>query len=78
MLTALAGTALLGAGLFGAPGAAAAETAADTAVANTCDAGYYCVYWDANYQGRECPHPRKVPLLGHYCEGRPVRSVERR
>lgn len=53
MLTALAGTALLGAGLFGAPGAAAAETAADTAVANTCDAGYYCVYWDANYQGRE-------------------------
>ncbi|MFD9429000.1 MULTISPECIES: peptidase inhibitor family I36 protein [unclassified Streptomyces] len=53
MLIALAGTVLMGAGLLGAPGAAAAETTAGATAANTCNPGYYCVYWDANYGGRE-------------------------
>lgn len=53
MLTALAGTVLLGTGLLGAPAASAAETTAGAAAAASCDAGYYCVYWNANYAGRK-------------------------
>ncbi|MFB7448201.1 peptidase inhibitor family I36 protein [Streptomyces sp. NPDC056194] len=53
MLTALAGTVLLGTGLLGAPAASAAETTAGAAAATSCDAGYYCVYRDADYAGRK-------------------------
>ncbi|MFJ2740290.1 peptidase inhibitor family I36 protein [Streptomyces sp. NPDC087440] len=52
----LAGAAALASGFAFAPTAGAAGAtggAAQETAANTCNTGYYCVYWNAGYGGNE-------------------------